>query len=461
MTGTGIAVTRRQVLGGLAGSAALVAAVGCGAPKASEGGTGPSTAPAKLLWQTKSPDTYKKLAAWAIDEYRKTHPNVTIDTMGDDGNVEKTVTAMVAGLGPDVILSWGYNYWQLAAKGQLYNHNELIKDWKKADVDDFIDFQWKGFVIPGTNFRFAMPMYINSMVIYYNKSLFQKRGQKEPNADWTLDEYATMLKQMTFQDGDKKVWGGYMPATAFDRFQNHVLMYGGHVVDPKDLTKTQLDQQPAQQGLEWMRARLWQDQTLAPIDSAKRTWTPNGPEDGFEQGAVATEEAALGSVFLRMAKNAANVNWDLTHIPKGPVRRAALGTTDGWGLWKGTKAKDQAWDLIKFITTNRFYDEQARAEARLPSRKSALDSWAKIVRETYPYTNNVNLKVIIEQMTTNQYNSVDEIFLCQTEVQPVVQSALDQVFKAGTAPVTLFRDMKGQIEEAAGRCGIDPNKVFK
>jgi len=162
----GTVVTRRQVLGGLAGSAALVAAVGCGTPTASEGGTNPSTQPAKLLWQTKSPDTYKKLAAWAIDEYRKTHPNVTIDTMGDDGNVEKTVTAMVAGLGPDVILSWGYNYWQLAAKGQLYNHNELIKDWKKSDIDDFIDFQWKGFVIPGTNFRFAMPMYINSMGIY-------------------------------------------------------------------------------------------------------------------------------------------------------------------------------------------------------------------------------------------------------------------------------------------------------
>jgi multiple sugar transport system substrate-binding protein len=189
-------------------AAAALAACGTGTSSTPADAKKPAnTAPAKLLWQTKSPDTYKKLAAWAIDEYRKTHPNVTIDTMGDDGNVEKTVTAMVAGLGPDVILSWGYNYWQLAAKGQLYNHNELIKDWKKADIDDFVDFQWKGFVIPGTNFRFAMPMYINSMVIYYNKALFQKRGQKEPNADWTLDDYTTMLKQMTFQDGDKKVWG--------------------------------------------------------------------------------------------------------------------------------------------------------------------------------------------------------------------------------------------------------------
>jgi ABC-type glycerol-3-phosphate transport system substrate-binding protein len=151
----------------------------------------------------------------------------------------------------------------------------------------------------------------------------------------------------------------------------------------------------------------------------------------------------------------------MAHLPKGPSRRAALGTTDGWGLWKGTKAKDQAWDLIKFITTNRFYDEQSRAEARLPSRKSALDSWAKIVRETYPYTQNVNLKVVIEQMTTMQYNAVDEIFLCQTEAQPVVQAALDAVFKAGSAPVTLFRDVKSQIEEAAARCGIDPTKVFK
>ena len=66
-----------------------------------------------------------------------------------------------------------------------------------------------------------------------------------------------------------------------------------------------------------------------------------------------------------------------------------------------------------------------------------------------------------DEVAVGAAGAVDEIFLCQTEAQPVVQAALDSVFKAGSAPVTLFRDVKSQIEDAAARCGIDPTKVFK
>ena len=455
--------TRRGLLRGAAGlpmAGALVAA--CGQQAApSEGSKATANQPAKLLWQVKGAATYRQLAEWAVGEFRKTHPNITIDLMGDEGNVEKTTATMVAGEGPDVIHAWGHLLWQFAAKGQMYNHNDLLRDYKKADIDDFAPSQWNSFVIPGTNFRYGMPMYINMGILYYNKALFQKRGQKEPTADWNHDDYAAMLKQMTFPDGDKKVWGGHIPAGSFDRFQTHVLAFGGHVVDQKNLTKSLLDGREAQQGLEWMRARIHQDQTLAPEDSARRTWQPAGAQDGFEQGALATMEAALGSVFLRAARNQANLTWELAHIPKGPAKRAALGTTDGWALWKGTKAKDAAWELMKFATTNQFYDQQSRAEGRVPSRKSALDSWVKIVREQFPSTQNVNLKVITDALTTLNYPTVDETFLCQAEALQVLQPALDEVFKKGAASVTLFRDIKPQLDEAAGRCGLDASKVFK
>lgn len=233
--------TRRGLLRGGA-AAGLLAAAACGPLRPAEGPAKPATTqPVKLLWQIKyNNQTYRQLAESAVGEFRKKYPNATIELMGDEGNVEKTLTVMVAGEGPDVIHSWGHNFWQYAAKGMVYNHNELIRDYKKADIDDFVDFQWKGFVIPTTNFRFGMPMYINMMVLYYNKSLFAKRGQREPTGDWGRDEYAQMLKQMTFQDGAQKVWGGYIPAANFDRFQGHVLAYGGNVVDPKDLTKSAL-----------------------------------------------------------------------------------------------------------------------------------------------------------------------------------------------------------------------------
>jgi len=463
MGGTTYGYSRRGLLAGLAGGAALAAAVSCGTQSGSTSESAKNLAaqPAKLLWQVKSSTTYRELATWAAGEFKKTHPNVTIDLMGDEGNVEKTTATMIAGEGPDVIHAWGNLLWQFAARGQMYNHNDLLRDFKKADLDDFVQWQWNNFVIPGTNFRYGLPMYINMVVLYYNRTLFQKRSQKEPAVDWTHDDYQSMLKQMTFQDGDRKVWGGNIPAASYDRFQGHVLMYGGHVVDPKNLAKSTLDSKEAQQALEWLRGRQFQDQTLAPLDSSKRTWTPNGTQDGFEQGMLATMEDGLGSVFLRAAKNAAAMDWGIGHVPKGPAKRAVLGTTDGWALWKGTKSKDMAWELMKFATSNAYYDQQTRIEARVPSRKSALDNWVKIVRDQFPATQKVDLKVITDALTTLNYPTVDESFLCQAEAIQVLQPVLDQVFKAGTAPVTLFRDSKPQLDEAAGRCGLDPAKVFK
>jgi ABC-type glycerol-3-phosphate transport system substrate-binding protein len=310
--------TRRHLLGagGALGAGTLGAA--CGADGASAPAAQNSKA-FRLLIQVRGTAGYEDLTRWGFDEYKKKYPNATLDTMRDEGNVEKTIATMVAGEGPDIMHAWGHVMWQMAAKGQLYNHNDLIRDWKPAEIQDFADFQWKGFVIPTTNFRFGLPLYINMMVLYYNKSLFAKRGQKEPTADWNHDDYATMLRQMTFQDGGEKVWGGRIPTNGFDRFQNHVLMYGGHVVDPKDLTKTQLDQAPAQQALQWLHDRHWRDQTLAPLDANKITWqaAANVQWEGFLQGAVATLEDGMHN-FGYVASRIQGAEWNIAHVPKGP-----------------------------------------------------------------------------------------------------------------------------------------------
>ena len=173
-------LSRRRVLAGCASGAAVALAAACapgggtpdGAPRAS------TTQPVRLLWQIRTTAGYDELVKWGIDEFKRKYPNATVDTMIDAGNVEKTLATMVAGEGPDVLHGWGHVMWQYAAKGQMYNHNDLIRDYKKADIDDFADFQWKGFVIPTTNFRFGMPTYINMMVLYYNRTLSRRAARR-------------------------------------------------------------------------------------------------------------------------------------------------------------------------------------------------------------------------------------------------------------------------------------------
>jgi multiple sugar transport system substrate-binding protein len=359
---------------------------------------------------------------------------------------------MVAGDGPDVIQNWPPGIWELSAQGQVQNLNEYVRDLKKADLDDFVAYQWQTVQIPTTSFRYGLPTYVDMDVLFYNKTLFKQRGAKEPTADWGRDEYAAALKQMTFTDSNgAKVFGGYKPANSFIRGQNMITMFGGHLVDPKDLSKSQLDQPPAQAGLEWARARLLDDQTWASLDAAKRDWQPNTPRDGFFQGRIAMYEEGMYQL-QRMAQGM-QVEWDIQHVPKGPSKRTALGDTDAWGMWKNSKGKDASWELLKFITSRPWYEKQAEIELLIPSRKSALDHWVKAVRQKFPVLEKVNLKVVVDALTAMSYLTPTENFLCQTDAGKVINPALNEVLRDGTAKPILFRDVKSQIESAAGSCG--------
>ena len=450
--------TRRHQLRSLASLAALPAGgalaacgaaslTGDGAPKTA------STAPAKIVWQIRGGATYEDLVKTMLPAFRQEHPNITVDYAASGaGNNEKTLTLMVAGEGPDVLQSWPPNIWELSAQGQIQNLNEYVRDLKKADLDDFVKYQWETVQIPTTTFRYGLPTYVDMDVLFYNKTLFRQRGAKEPTADWGRDEYAAALKQLTFVDTNgAKVYGGFKPAHSFVRGQNMVTMFGGNLVDPKDLTKSQLDQPAAQQGLEWARARLFDDQTWAPVDATKQDWQPTGGRNGFVQGRVAMFEE--GMYQLRQMAEGMQVEWDIQHVPKGPAKRTALGDTDAWSMWKNSKAKDASWALLKFVTSKPWYEKQSEIELLIPSRKSALDHWVKTVRQKFPVLEKVNLKVVTDALTTMNYLTPTQNFLCQTEAGKVISPALTQIMRDGTARPILFRDVKAQIESAAASCG--------
>jgi ABC-type glycerol-3-phosphate transport system substrate-binding protein len=159
------------------------------------------------------------------------------------------------------------------------------------------------------------------------------------------------------------------------------------------------------------------------------------------------------AAFRDVARNMTQ-DWVLAHIPKGPANRTVLGTTDGWAIWGGTKAKNEAWELVKFITTPEYYTRQATVDLLIPPRKSVFDAWMNAAREVSPGAQKVNLNVVRDALITMGYPKPEEIFLCQFEAGPIVQRANEQIFRDGTASPRIYRDLKPQIDQAAGGCGV-------
>jgi multiple sugar transport system substrate-binding protein len=457
--------TRRRTLAGLGGMAAGVVAAACGAGGGSgAGGTGaaqagatkaPTALSGTILWQTRDQPEYADLSRWAIDEFTKRFPNVKVEASPNNvGSTEKTIAQMVSGSGPDVFQGWGRLQVQYAAKGATLNLADLVKQLPQAEVNDFVDAQWKGMVVPTTQFRYGMPTYVNMWVLYFNNGIFQERGVAAPTADWTHDTYADTLKRLTFRRSETQVWGGFANLTIPDR-QYHIKAFGGHYVDPSNFGKAALDQEAAQKGMQWQYDRLFTDKTFAPIDSAKRTWAPNSQQDGFVQGVLATFEDGLDKLNA-VGSKFTGTGWNVMHLPKGLAMRNALVTTDSWAIWKQTKVKDAAWELMKFITGKEFYDQQAKALAYIPSRKSQLDGWVSLMKGKGPGFAGVDYKVVTDALTGANgmtYLTVDEVFQCQKEAEDVLQPALNAVLSTGEKIPSYFRDIKAQLDAAAGGCG--------
>lgn len=449
-------LSRRRVFGmaGAGSVAALIAAcgpAGGGAGQAGSGATGSMSG--KIIWQARDPQSYKAVADWAVTEFKRKYPDITVEAdQTSTGNFDKTITTLVAGTGPDLLYGWGRLMVQYAAKGVVLNHADLVKGMKAAEIQDFVKTQWDGMVIPTTNFRYGLPNYVNLFMLYYNKTIFQKRGQKEPDDTWDHNTYATAMKALTFEESGKQVYGGFGRVDIPDR-QYHVRAFGGNYVDPKDLTKTQLGEAPALQALQWLYDRLHVDRSWGPIDGSRRTWKPDSQQDGFGQGVLATFEDGmdkLNPVAMRMAQGN---EWNIVPMPKGPAARNTLITTDSQAIWKNTKVKDAAWEFLQFISSKEFYAQQAQIELLIPSRKSGYETWMNAVKPRLQSSSpNFNFKAIQDALNQT-YPTVDQVYLCQQEAERVQNDAINAVLTRGEKPPSSLRDIAPQINQAAGSCG--------
>ena len=446
-------VSRRRVLG----SVPLIAAAGASGcsttgqgPAASGGTTAAITG--KILWEGRDTPSYADLGPQGVAMFKERFPQIEVEYAQKPNNwVEKDLASMAAGSGPDVWTSWDQNSLVFASKGATLNLNELIRrDFKKADLDDFIKGQWDGLQIPNTSHRFALPTYANLCVVFFNRDRFRRAGVPEPAAGWTYDDFADRAKRLTTMQNGQPVFGGGNNGFGWIRTQNQVWAFGGHIVDPKDITKSAMHLPPAQQAYQWLYDRYVRDNSF--IRQNQRPATGGGDPALLGNGTIAMVEN--GMHLLADFAKLEGVEWDIAPLPKGPAARLSWIETDGWLVWSGSKARDAAWELAKFLVSPDYLKLQARHELLMPSRLSLLDDWIQAVRQHYPVLEKVNLKSVRDSAVASPpVLQVFELFACTDDVNTVLADIFNQVYRDGTATPKMLVDRKDEIERAAAACG--------
>jgi multiple sugar transport system substrate-binding protein len=378
MTKTGL--SRRTFLR-LAGTTAAAAALGACKPSqpTSQQRSGEKV---QLVYQDWRTDWFPTMAENALKEFHATHPNIRVFYTPDPADLEESMLAdMQAGTAPDVFAGCCTFFPIWAQEGHTFDLRPYVEtDLDQAIIDDWDPVQYESFFTRDGR-QYGLPKYHGALALYYNKDILDQYGVDYPDGTWNHDDYLSAMKRLTHdRDGDglTDLWGSMIDVSSWDRIQVHVNAWGGHLVDPDDPTRCRMAEPEAMAAMEWIRARMWDDKVMATFLDVQNLTT---------RQAFITEQTAMvedGSWALKDILEGANFRIGVAPLPAGPVRRVTLATTDGFGIYAGTQHPDAAWELLKFLISEKYGRAMAKASFLQPARASLVDEWAAFVREEFP-----------------------------------------------------------------------------
>lgn len=435
--------SRRQFLqlAGVLGVAILLSACGGGASSGSvsEGET------VQLVYQDWSTPWFPPMAQEMLRQFRAENPNVRVFYTPDQENLAETMLAdMQAGTAPDVFQGCCTFFPIWAQQGHVLDLRPFIED----DIDQGTIDEWDpaqyGSFFTSDGQQYGLPKYHGALGLYYNKDLFDQYGVGYPDGTWDHDDYLAAMKLLTHDtdsDGKTDLWGS-MIDVSWDRIQMHVNGWGGRFVDADDPTKCAMGEPKALAALEWLRARMWDDKVMATFLDVQNVRT----RDAFVTGRIAMVED--GSWALKDILAGADFRVGVAPFPAGPARRVTLATTDGFGIYAGTKHPEAAWELIKFLISEDYGRAMARANFLQPARASLIDEWAELIREEFPEkAKDVDIAAFADGHIKG-YSVTTEVFSNMGAATALALDAWDKILTLGQMSVDQMGSVCAEIQAA-------------
>lgn len=325
-----------------------------------------------------------------ILKFQDEHPEIKVEVSFEawDDYMTKLPTILAGGVIPDVIhqhMSIVQDYGQRGALLDLkpYMDRDGIRP------EDYIPALFDAFSNEGK--VYAIPKDSAAWGVYYNKQMFDKAGVPYPSLDWTLDDFREMAIALTIDRNGRpasdpkfdprriKQWGfSWLVPTPTDseNARGFVRAFGGDWYN-KDYTETLITQPPVIDDFTFFHQLRCQHHA-APSPSQAL-----GQGDPFRSGLTAMAVAFHNMDFFCRQENV-RFEYDVTYLPKGPGGQYVPVGASGWAIPAQAPHKEEAWELVKYLTSEpvqRYIGQQQRWGVSL---KDAVDT---IVPEDTPAKN--------------------------------------------------------------------------
>lgn len=216
---------------------------------------------------------------------------------------------------------------------------------------------------------YGLPRDFQTIVLYYNKDMFDAAGLAYPTDKWTYDDLRAAAKKLTLDkngDGTTDQWGFWDGGYDMEPFWGALVWaYGGEVVDPK-AGKTLIGSPEAKAAFQLLDD-MWMTDKSMPTEHQLAQFG----NDGFLGGVAAMGMSGHWSV---PDYSAVKFHWDVAPMPRGPKGRATSVNSAGFVVAKASKNPDAAWEFVKYAVSDAGQSELAKIGFAIPVRQSVAES---------------------------------------------------------------------------------------
>ena len=362
----------------------LTSGFGCkGADKATQEAMKPVTLNYWRVWD--GPDAFSEIIA----KYKQSHPYININyrKLRYSEYEQALLEAMAEDKGPDILSlhnTWIKKYQSKLAplpaeitmvypvekgtiKKEVVQELRTTKSLTFRDLkNNFIDVVYDDVVLPVKDEKtgktsegiFGLPLALDTLVMYYNKDLFNNAGIAEPPSFWN-QEFQQTVKKLTKQDtsgqiiqsgvalGGSKNVERYSDILSILMMQNGAVMAddGGNVVF--DRIPEALKEQKYSPGLEALR--FYTDFS----NPAKEVYSWNSSLDNSMEMFIAGKLALMFGYAYHLPTieaRAPKLNFAIAKLPQIEDNSGNINFANYWVETVSNKSKyvNEAWDFIQF-----------------------------------------------------------------------------------------------------------------
>lgn len=272
-----------------------------------------------------------------IEAFEAQHPDIQIEytTAPFDNYFTKLQTDFAAGNPPDVFELNYENFVTFASRGTLEPLTPYFEGEEGIAANTFYPAALDAFEYDGT--QYALPITFSTVVLYYNKDLFDAAGLEYPNSDWTWTDVMSAAEALN--NPSERVWGIYQPVQFWEFYKAAAAAGGGLEVG----SEVRIDTPENREALHYLVDKV---QTGVMPTDAELSGVAN--EDLFLNGQLGM---LVSGIWMFDKFQDAAFDWDIAVEPGG-ARKATHFFANAAGIASDTDVADAAWQWVKFLATS-------------------------------------------------------------------------------------------------------------